>query len=195
VIRLGRVVLLALLAAACATPARIPPAPGGTLPPSWEVRGRLAVSVADEAWHGTFLWRHGPVRQQVDLAGPLGQGSARLLQDSSGATLDVGDGEVLHGPDTGALLERHFGWSLPFDGLRHWIGGQADPRRPATPRHDDAGRLVFLEQDGWRIAFDRYRAVDDGGALPHRVKLAREGLEVRLVIDAWRLRPGAGGGA
>ncbi len=193
-IRPGLAVLLALLAVACATPSQIPTAPTTSLPPSWEVRGRLAVSVADDAWHGTFLWRHSPISQRVDLAGPLGQGSARLVQDPTGVTLDIGGGEVLHGPDAESLLERQFGWSLPLAGLRHWIGGQVDPQRPATPRHDTEGRLVGLEQDGWQMAFDRYRALNDGEVLPHRVKLARDGLEVRLVIDAWQLQPGPGDG-
>ncbi len=192
--RLGRVAVLALLAAACATPQPKPAAPVATLPSAWEVRGRLAVRLADEAWHGTFAWRHAPDRQRVDLAGPLGQGSARLDQDATGATLDIGGGRVLRGTDTGALLEQQFGWSLPLDGLRHWIGGQADPGRPATPRRDAEGRLVGLAQDGWQIAFERYREVAGAGLLPHRVVLVRDALEVRLVVDAWQTGQGAGGG-
>ena len=193
-IRLGRVVVLALLAVACATPPQKPLAPLATLPSSWEVRGRLAVNLADEAWHGTFAWRHAPDRQRVELAGPFGQGSARLDEDVAGATLDLGGGEVLHGADTEALLERQFGWSLPLGGLRHWIGGRADPGRPATSRLDADGRLVALSQDGWQIAFERYREVAGAGALPHRVVLQRDDLEVRLVIDAWQLGQQAGTG-
>jgi outer membrane lipoprotein LolB len=182
VTRPGWVVVLAMLTTACALPA------------SWEARGRLAVNVADEAWHGTFAWRKAPERQQVDLAGPLGQGSARLVEDADGATLDLGDGHVVAGADTEMLLQRQFGWSLPLRGLRHWIGGQADPERAATSRHDAEGRLVGLEQDGWRIAFDRYREVVGDASLPHRVVLERDDLGVRLVVDSWRFGPGPGGG-
>ena len=132
-IRLGRVVVLALLAVACATPPQKPPAPLATLPSSWEVRGRLAVNLADEAWHGTFAWRLTPDRQRVELAGPFGQGSARLDEDVAGATLDLGGGEVLHGTDTEALRERQFGWSLPLGGLRHWIGGLGDDGSERVP--------------------------------------------------------------
>ncbi len=164
------------------------------LPASWEARGRLAVNVADEAWHGTFAWRHAPQRQQVDLAGPLGQGSARLVEDAAGAKLDLGDGRVVNGSDTERLLQRELGWTLPLHGLRHWIGGRADPGRAATPSHDAQGRLVGLEQDGWRIAFDRYREVAGDAVLPHRVVLERDDLGVRLVIDDWRLGPVSGGG-
>ncbi len=192
--RPGWVVVLAMLTTACATPPQKSQAPVMELPASWEARGRLAVNVADEAWHGTFAWRKAPERQQVDLAGPLGQGSARLVEDADGATLDLGDGHVVAGADTEMLLQRQFGWSLPLRGLRHWIGGQADPERAATPRHDAEGRLVGLEQDGWRIAFDRYREVVGDASLPHRVVLERDDLGVRLVVDSWRFGPGPGGG-
>ena len=101
---------------------------------------------------------------------------------------------MLHGADTEVLLERQFGWSLPLGGLRHWIGGRADPGRPATSRLDADGRLVALAQDGWQIAFERYREVAGAGALPHRVVLERDDLEVRLVIDAWQLGQQAGTG-
>lgn len=189
-IRFGCVAALALLAAACASP---PPrtGPATPLPTSWEARGRLAVSFADEAWHGTFAWYLAPGTQQVDLSGPLGQGSARLRETSAGATLDLGEGHQVSGADTEMLLEDHFGWSLPLRGLRYWISGRADPARPAELRHDTDGRIVGLAQDGWEVVCDRYREVS-GGVLPHRVVLERAGLKVRLVVDAWRLDPAPG---
>ncbi len=191
--RLGRVAALALLATACATPPPRPATPIMPLPDTWEVRGRLAVTVADEAWHGTFAWRRAPDRQQVDLAGPFGQGGARLRETAVGATLDYGDGQQASDTDTEALLVRHFGWALPLRGLRFWIAGQADPARPATLHHDADGRVVGIDQDGWQVVCDRYREVD-GGLLPHRLVLARETVEARLVIDAWRLGAAVGGG-
>jgi outer membrane biogenesis lipoprotein LolB len=37
-----------------------------------------------------------------------------------------------------------------------------------------------LRQDGWKVAYEEYR---DGR--PFRMKLSREGIEIRLVVDRW----------
>lgn len=191
-IRLARVAVLALTLAACAAPQPRPSAPTTTLPEAWEVHGRLAVRAGGEAWHGRFTWLRDQARQRIELSGPLGQGSVRLRESAAGAVLELGDGHVVRGEDTRALLEQHYGWSLPFEGLSYWIAGQIDPARPGRTLLDDEGLVVGLAQDGWEIALDRYRAVASG-SLPHRVILVREGLEVRLAVEGWNLHPGEPG--
>ena len=48
-----------------------------------------------------------------------------------------------------------------------------------------------LAQSGWDIQYDRYRMLD-GYAWPGRLKLARDNISVRLVIDSWRPGEAAG---
>ena len=49
---------------------------------------------------------------------------------------------------------------------------------------DAGGQVSLLQQQGWTIRYDRYAAAG-AEALPLRPNLQREGVEVRLVIDAW----------
>jgi outer membrane lipoprotein LolB len=184
---------LVLLLAACATPQPRPPETAAPLPAQWQVHGRLAVTVDEEAWHGSFDWREETAWRRLEMAGPLGQGTVRLTEEAAGATLELSADEVVTGRDTESLLREHVGWTLPVGGLRHWIVARSDPDRPAEARHDEAGRLVELRQDGWSVDYDRYRAVE-GRLLPHRLSLERPGLRVKLVIDRWSLGPVAGSG-
>jgi len=183
-----RVVVLAWLVAACATPPTHPVQPPAELPGTWLAQGRLAVTADEEAWHGTFAWHQAPAQVLIEMAGPLGQGSVRLREDHTGALLEVGADQVFHGRDTEALLREQLGWSLPVRGLRYWITGRPDPDRPAIVRRDEAGRVISLEQDGWDVACTRYLDVG-AGVLPHRLVLEREALRIRLVIDRWQPGP------
>ena len=44
--------------------------------------------------------------------------------------------------------------------------------------------MSLLQQQAWTIRYDRYAAAG-AEALPLRLNLQREGVEVRLVIDEW----------
>ena len=50
---------------------------------------------------------------------------------------------------------------------------------------DAQGRLLELRQNGWLIAYNRYR--ERGGLhLPDKLKLERDAVKVRFVIDNWQ---------
>ena len=186
-----RAIPLALLLAACAAPQPRPAGPVEPLTEPWRAQGRLAVTVDEEAWHGSFTWREETHRRRVEMSGPLGQGTIRLTEDADGATLELSGDETVTGSDAASLLQEHAGWSLPVDGLRYWIAARADPGRPAETRHDADGRLASLDQDGWTVDYGRYREVM-GHLLPHRLSLRRPGLKVKLAIDQWSVGPAAG---
>jgi len=187
-----RIALLALvvLLAGCVTT----PPPAGAPPPEvqWILHGRLAAHAGDEQWFGNFTWQQRPHGYRIELSGPLGQGAVRLREDADGATLEMASDEIYRDSDTENLLRRHLGWFLPVNGLRSWIVGEPAPGAVEGLQRDANGRMVELDQDGWRIALDRYRSVD-GRELPHRVKLERAELRLRLVIDSWQIGAGAPG--
>jgi outer membrane biogenesis lipoprotein LolB len=56
-----------------------------------------------------------------------------------------------------------------------------------TETQDAAGQLVALEQRGWRITYDERRpATARALSLPHRLRLERETLRLRLLVTRWR---------
>jgi outer membrane biogenesis lipoprotein LolB len=50
----------------------------------------------------------------------------------------------------------------------------------------DASGTVVLQQEGWRIAYQRY-STEFGPRLPMRIQASSGAARVRIVIDRWRL--------
>ena len=75
------------------------------------------------------------------------------------------------------------GYALPLAGLPDWVLGRPEPGVAAVTRYD-CDRLAELRQRGWLID---YSGGDEQP--PKRVRLARGDLDIRLVIDEWRLPP------
>ena len=180
-----RVIVLTLLVTACTTAPPRSALPVAELPETWLAQGRLAVKSGDEAWHGTFAWHQAPTLLQIELAGPLGQGSVRLHEDPDGARLELGTEQVIHGVDSGALLREQLGWAMPVQGLRYWIRGLPEPAAgKVQATRDEAGRLRRLEQSGWSIEYQRYQVVGEI-YLPAKLRLIHDDITVRIVVDQW----------
>ncbi|MGD8312362.1 MAG: lipoprotein insertase outer membrane protein LolB [Gammaproteobacteria bacterium] len=188
--------LLMLLAACTSTPVIDT---GGPLRPvseirQWELSGRVSITRGDEGWHAGLLWHQQDGRYRLQVSGPLGQGAFELSGNDAGVVLRDADGQRYAARDAESLLLQVTGWRLPVDGLRFWVRGLPAPGGDPQETRDAAGRLVQLAQAGWDIRYDRYR-LQDGYAWPGRLKLVRDDIAVRLVIDSWRPELPAGDGA
>lgn len=210
ILRRGALVAAALLAG-CATVVDRPPvadvdgawrARQAALAPldSWELHGRVALRSHTEGWSASLQWVRQSDRHRIDLAGPLGSGHVRLLQDASGAELRDGDNNLWRDHSAEALLERATGWQLPVGGLNYWVLGLPAPGAPDSFELDAWGRPATLTQQGWQVQYLDY-AQFSGRELPSRLFLKRRldppgphapddeatTLEVRLVIERWVL--------
>ena len=86
------------------------------------------------------------------------------------------------------MLEAETGWHLPLNGFDSWLLGLPDADSPAATLDWDAdGHLRRLTQADWEIDYRRYKAVDDV-SLPDRLRLNRDSLLVKIVIDQWEIR-------
>lgn len=168
----------ALLLAACATPSF-------TLPPGeaeFELTGRIAARYRDDAGSGGIAWRHGATSDEMLLTSPLGQGIARLVRRGDEVVLTAQDGREFRAGDAESLTEQVLGFRLPLVGLADWVRGRPAPTPPPTLRHADGkGRLLQLEQSGWRVEYLEYQ-----GDRPSRMRLTYPGLELRLAVSEWK---------
>jgi len=164
-----------LLAAACA---ELPPAPDAF---EFELTGRIAARYRDEASSGTLVWRHRAARDDVLLSSPFGQGLARITRDGEAVTLVTGDGKRYTAADAETLTEQVLGFRLPLRGLTDWVRARPAADAPAQTAYAQDGRLLSLEQHGWRIEYTSYE-----GARPKVLKLNYPGLELRLAISEWK---------
>ena len=169
-------ILAAALLAACA---ELPRAPEGAF--EFELSARFAARYRDEAASGLLAWRHRAAADEVLLSSSFGQGMARISRDGEQVTLTAGDDKRYTAADAETLTEQVLGFRLPLRGLADWVRARPATDAPAQAQYAQDGRLLSLEQHGWRIEYLGY-----DGARPTRLRLNYPGLELRLAIGEWR---------
>jgi outer membrane lipoprotein LolB len=157
----------------------------------WQFHGRVSLTQGEQGWHAGLDWETRPDQYRLQVSGPLGQGALLLTGDEYGVTLVDAEGRVYMSTDAEGLLLQVAGWRLPVSGLQYWVRGLPAPNTPVEATRDAQGRLQQLEQSGWNISYQRYQDVA-GSAWPVKIRLERDDLTVKLVIDQWQLElPGA----
>ncbi|HLY96037.1 MAG: lipoprotein insertase outer membrane protein LolB [Sideroxydans sp.] len=145
--------------------------------------GRVAVKQGELHDSAGMRWVHRAEEDEILLLAPLGQTVARIHRTDGEATLDA-SGKHYAAQDMESLMQQALGWQLPLSGLRYWVNALPAPEGEFTMEHDANGQLSLLRQQGWEISYSRYAALTPD-ALPLRLKLQREGVEVLLLIDEW----------
>lgn len=152
----------------------------------FDLIGRVAVNFEGRSFSSSVRWLHAAGREEVWLMTPLGQTIAHIVSDDGGATLTSTDQKQYRAASVESLTRQALGWELPLARLTWWVRGEPVPgSRPAGAERDERGRLTFLDQDGWRIAFVNYPPGEHGGQ-PRRLDLKSAAQEIRFVIDGWR---------
>ncbi len=171
----------------------------------WDISGRIGVRTADAGGSANLRWKFDNDIDQIDLFGPFGGGRIRLDIDPDGAHLRDGEGAEFFAATASQALLNATGWHVPLEALGYWVRGM-----PAPGEHDlaidDAGRLIFLNQQGWEITFREY-ALHQEVLFPRKIRLsasektigeltAREQMSgdvlvVKLFIEQWASASGA----
>ncbi|TSA14434.1 MAG: outer membrane lipoprotein LolB [Betaproteobacteria bacterium] len=159
-------------------------APTGPVGDAFHLSGRVSVKFGAEAASGKISWQHDPTGDDLLISNPFGQGVARIVRRDARVTLTTSDQKVYEANDVEALTAEVLGWRLPLAGLPDWVRGRAAAGSPAQERLDHIRRLAELRQAGWLVEFLDY---SDTSGLPTRLRLSREEVEIRLVIDQWRV--------
>jgi outer membrane lipoprotein LolB len=145
--------------------------------------GRVAVKHDGERSSANLRWVHRSDTDEILLMGPLGKTVARIQRDANGVALDTSDKHYA-AQDAETLTQQVLGWSLPLSGLRFWVQATAAPDSAFEVERDADGRLRELHQSGWMIRYAQY-ADATVTALPLRLSLQHEHLELLLLIDEW----------
>jgi len=145
--------------------------------------GRVSVKQVEQRDSAGLRWVHRASEDEILLLAPLGQTVARIHRDMHESTLDA-SGKHYAAQDMEGLMQQVLGWRLPLAGLRYWITAMPAPVGEAQTEHDQNGQVSILRQQGWEIRYTRY-AAKTPDALPLRLSLKRDGMEVTLLIDEW----------
>jgi len=156
----------------------------------WYLDGRVAVAAGDDGFSGGLNWEQRGERAEITLRGPMG-GAAILIRVEGVQTVVTDERGVSYGgEDARRFIEDNIGPDspLPIAEMRYWLVGAPAPGSPYRETTGAGGSLSNLEQSGWTVRYDRYRAVG-GLALPERIEMTTEGLRLRVAVSDWRLTP------
>ncbi len=180
------VVLILLGLAGCASVAPAPSArPAQAEAAGFTLGGRIAVKHDGERTSANVHWTHSAERDEILLLAPLGRTVARIERTAGGVTLDT-PGRHYAAQSEGELMQHVLGWHLPLAGLQYWIMALPVPGEPADIQRGEHGEVSLMRQEGWTMRYTRY-AAQRADALPLRVLLEREGLEIQVLVDTWQI--------
>jgi outer membrane lipoprotein LolB len=174
--------LLLVLLTGCATAPTVVQRPAQVDAP-FAFNGRIAFKQGEKRDNAGVRWVHSAAEDEILLLAPLGQTVARIHRDAQEATLDA-SGKHYTAQDMESLMQQVLGWQLPLAGLRYWVTALPVPGDEFSIERDTNGQVSALRQQGWEIGYTRYAAATPD-ALPLRLKLQRDGMEVVLLIDEW----------
>lgn len=147
--------------------------------------GRMSVRTPAQTFSGTVSWVRRDGGETLLLSGPLGQGAAEIDRRDGRVVLKLADGSRVVEGSGEQLLERVLGLRLPLDGLVYWLAAVPRPDEPFRAGVDGAGRIEFIDQDGWHIEYSGYRRYGRTWR-PARIFANRgDDLEFRFVLDRW----------
>ena len=150
----------------------------------FELSGRVAVRVDGEGSSARIKWSHRGDVDAVDIYTPVGSIiTVILVSPRTGAVLETKD-QVYEAPSVEALTERVLGWRLPLDSLKYWARGRVNPQVAIEKMSskDTRQRLTYLEQEGWKVTFERYH---EESMRPRVIRLEFQDLKIRFVLDEW----------
>lgn len=153
---------------------------------TWQLKGRVAGKSNNQGFRAGVQWKQMQDSFVIDLHGPLGRKVAVITAAQGNVQLKTSKGESFQANDPEELMQRLFGYSLPVNGLQHWLLGVPDPDQTHVALVlDEQGRLLQLNQAGWIIDYKRYHQVVP--ALPALIQISNPTLNANIKVDAWTL--------
>lgn len=175
---------LLLLLSACSSQPNLPSATADLKPNAqlwhWQAQGRIAFANKKNNHSANLDWQQDGYNYQLQLFGPLGQGSARLEGKPFKVTLTTSDGKQVEASSPEQLLTENSGWELPLSNMVYWIRGITAPGN-----HQKIDEQTFI-QNGWKVEWRRFSQVGKY-QLPSLLVAEKDSLSFRLAINKWQI--------
>lgn len=155
---------------------------------SWDMAGKLSIDDGEDGGSGRLSWQVRDDSSVMNFRGALGRGAWQLDTGPGFAELRKADGSVTRAASVRELVESEVGWRVPVDALRWWALGLPAPGGVELLDLDAAGRIIAMQQDGWNVSFNRYRAFG-GMELPGRMDAVRGRYRVKMAVSNWTVPP------
>lgn len=154
----------------------------------WKLSGKLAASDGKEGGSGSFSWQRAGDLTFMSFRGALGKGAWELEARKGFAALRLADGREYSAGSVAQLVSSHLQVKIPVDALSWWVLGLARPNGWEDRELDEAGRITYLQQFGWKVDFSAYRQQQQVW-LPGKLVARNRENTVKLVISDWMVTP------
>lgn len=153
---------------------------------TWELKGRVAGKSNEQGFRAGVNWKQEQDHFVIDLHGPLGRKVAVITGKPENVQLNTSKGQRYEADNPEDLMQKLFGYSLPINGLQHWLLGVPDPDEVHAELELDAqGKLTQFNQSGWLIVYKRYH--ESVPALPALMQISNPDLNANIKIDRWTI--------
>lgn len=153
---------------------------------NWKLQGQIAVRSAKNSTSASLQWQQHKANYDILLMGPMGSGTMRLAGGPGHARLVTSQGKTAQAATPEQLIATQVGMRVPVSNLYYWIRGLPVPNIPDQKKFDQYHHLTSLVQQGWRIQYLNYSAVN-AIDLPSKIMANNPELNVKIIISRWQL--------
>lgn len=146
----------------------------------WSFKGRV-LSAEQRA---SLRWRQEHEQFDLLLRGPFGLGGLRI--SGTPDQVEINDGQQRwYSEQPAEDIYQRSGLLVPFQALPYWARGLPAPG-PDSARlwRDQAGFIIRIEQAGWTIELDDYRATEQLW-FPHHLRISAQGHWFEIEVTRW----------
>lgn len=151
----------------------------------WQLRGKIGVRSPDYSGSAFINWQQQQETFDIRINGPLGQGSIHIKGTPENITLAQNGAPSNPSLAPKQQLKQALGWDFPAQQLRFWAIGLPAPHSKYTAKWNSSESLETLEQDYWKISFQRYTRHKT--PMPEKIVLQREDIKLTLIIKKWNI--------
>ncbi len=152
---------------------------------SWHINGLISVRNNQQQQSANVIWKQNGQDYTISIWGPLGFGGLILEGQPGFVRLTEDNGQKLTASTPEELMSKTSHWILPVSNLYFWIRGIPAPHTPAQLQFDQYHHLQILNQQDWKIFYQRYTGVQDID-LPSVIILSHPPLLIKIVMSQWK---------
>lgn len=152
----------------------------------WDLKSAMSVQQGKQVTFASLDWQQRGDHYQQQITGPFNLGGVRIVGMPGQVTLWKSENEKISAKTPEQLIQQAFQWQLPISNMYYWVRGLPAPGSSPQEVFDNFHRLTALTQDGWTIEYLAYQRINNID-LPQQMLLISAQLQVKLVIQQWRI--------
>jgi outer membrane lipoprotein LolB len=153
---------------------------------NWSFQSAVIITNAQEKVLVHIRWQQFDYKYILNITSLFNFGGVKIIGDPTNIALwrSATNKTIATTPEE--LMDKELGWSLPLKNMRYWIVGLPAPKLAYTFQVDRCNRLIFLQQQGWKISYADFVSVNKID-FPTTILLNNAKLQIKVMIRKWSI--------